>query len=312
MDINAANLDSMFLDFNGAFQDGLGNVPNMDFMTVVSEFGSRTLKNFYPWLKKTQRFKEWLGARQFEDVISEKFVVKNKDWEDSIRMSERELNDDLHETYLPIATQMGEAWQELRLELPTNVIVDNFICFDGLPIIDDAHKYGQFTIDNKVATPLSAGAIEAADIAASTFFFENGRPTATQWTQLVVGPALEKRAWDIFKNQLASNDAGGGDSVALENYFSSADHKKPIVVNPYLTANAGANQDVDATFFWYLIDKSRGIGPIGLQTREDVRTMMDTDPARVQRTGNVDYMGDGRLAPLPTFPHLIYGSFAVS
>lgn len=313
MDINQQALDQLFIDMNGGLQAGMENGPNMAFFDkVVTQFKSTTTKTLYPFLRRTQQFKEWLGARRFEDVISNKFVVKNRKFEDSVRMFEDDLDDDIHGVYVPIATQMGEAWTQLKLRLPTEVIVDNFVSFDGLPIIDDGHKYGRYDIDNKVTTPLSSAAIEAADGAAGEWKHENGEPTMTTWTQLVVGPTLAKRAWDIFENLLANDGTGGGDSIAWQNYFSSAERKSAIVINPYLTKNAGAGKDVDATFFWYLVDTSRSIGPIGFQTRRDIRTIMDTDPSRVMRTGNVDFMGDGRVAALPTFPHLIYGSFATS
>lgn len=313
MDINSQQqLEVLFTDLDNGFRSGLDNPPNMQYMEVVSEFGSESTQNFYPWLAKTQEFVEWSGGRQFADVISERFIVKNRKFETSVRMGEDQLEDEGSGLYLPIAERMGEAWQQLRLRLPTNVIVDNFISFDGLPILDSGHAYGQFPLDNFVTTPLSSAAIEAADQTAGEWKFENGDPTATNWTHLVVGPALKKRAWDIFENQLLSDGAGAGNSVATQNYFSSAERKNRIIINPYLTKKSGEGKDVDASFFWFLIDKSRSIGPVGLQTRRAVRTIMDTDPGRVQRTGNVDFMADGRLAALPTFAHLIYGSHALS
>lgn len=301
-DINRAALDAAFTRYSNEFQSGLSNTPNMEFMSLVKEFGSSTASSFYTFLAKNLKFREWVGPRKFNDLQSKNFEVVNKKFELSVRMPEDDISDDTLNVYDPIIQEMGQAWMEEKLFRATNVVIDNATCFTGDALFANTHASAYSgTLDNLVTTTLSDAAIDAADATAGSWKMENGRPTATRWDTLVVGPSLEHRAWDIMKNRLVGNGSG----AAIDQYFSQGRTFK-ICVNPYFTAGAGLEGGVDAEYYWMLADTSRPMSGIGLQMRSDVELIGDTDPAQVQRTGNIDYMAKGRFETFPIFPHLVY------
>lgn len=300
-DINRDQLDSAFTRFSSEFQAGLTNAPAMDFLKIVKIFPSTTTANFYAFLAKTLRMREWLGARIWNDLVNKNFEVKNRKWELSVKLDWDDIQDDTIELYTHIPMEMGQAFPEEQLEVSSSVIIDNKIVFDELPLYDAGHGgdtayFG--TLNNLTTDNLSDGALESADTNASQFKFANQRPTKTIWDTIVVGPALRKRAFDVVKNMLIGNGSG----ASIENF--NAKRSLDVIINPYFTTNSGENFDVDASFWWALFDTSRPLSGIGIQMREDVKFIGTIDEREVMETDEVKYMSRARFEAFGIMPHL--------
>lgn len=300
MDINRANLDALFASYLTAWQNALAGVQTMaELAFLVSEFPSSTASNTYVWLDKVPGFREWVGDRVFQNARSQKYDVQNRDFEDSVRISANDIEDDQYGVYTPIIRMMAESWETQKRELiaewlTSKAASSSYTIFDGKALIADDHAYGSNTIDNKTTSALSASTFEAAFIAAAAWKFSNGKSTMTRFTHLVVGEKLRSTAWHLLKDQYVSD--GQTSSVQLENPNKG---RVELVVLPELS---GTYDD-----YWFLADCSKSVKPISLQLRKVPAPLMDTDPATVARNGFVDFLADGRAAAAPTFPHLIYG-----
>jgi len=290
MDINAANLAALQKSFNTLFQQGLAFTPGVDVSFMFRDFPSGTAANFYAWLDRIPGFREWVGDRVFQNVRGQKFEVLNRDWEDSVSMGRKDIEDDQYGVYGPLVQMMAEAWIELKRKLVLDVLTGNPLSFTGKAFFADDHAYGANTIDNVVTDALSETTFEAAFTAATAYKFSNGEITRTRWTHLVHGPKLHATAFAIVD---AETHASGGVQVPNPNYRR--------VQRVEVEELAGTYDD-----YWYLLDCSKSIKPVARQIRREAAPLMDTRVEEVMRTGRFDVMADGRAAAAPTFPHMAY------
>ena len=319
MDINAANLEELSRQLDRSFQAGLDLVErseDMRFLTeLTKDIPSFTKKHVYVWLNRIPGFKEWIetNGRKFEDVISDSFEVVNVSYEDSVRIKRTELEDNqagqLAGMYSPIVQMMGESWSELKLRNAINIFIDNATCLTGDALFANTHAtkpwlYGSYAMDNLSTNTLTADNFQACFTAGAAWKYANGELVRPRFTHLVVGESQRTIAWNIVKNTYVADS-----NATIENPNKM---RVELIVDPLLNATAGADGDVDAEHYWYLVDNRKAIPAIVNQMREDVSTMNDTDPATLKRTGFVDYMADGRMAAAPTFPHLVYGNLATA
>ena len=302
MDINRANLEAMFKSFYTSFQAGLGFKLPVDLSFLYRDFPSMTAANFYAWLDRIPGFREWLGDRQYNDIASQRFELKNRDFECAVRVPNKDIEDDQYGVYAPIVEMEGESWTRQLHELVVEVLTANPTCFTGKAICATDHKYGKNTICNRTGSALSETTFNAALAAAAEWKFSNGELVRPQFTHLVVGPKLRATGFALVKAQteisIVTNKAGtenvGAGEVPNPNYGAAE-----LVLLPDL---AGDYDD-----YWFLVDGSRPIKAISRQLRRAPKPRMSTDPEFVERTGYVDFLADGRAAAGPTFPHLIYG-----
>ncbi len=291
MDINRANLSALFKTFQTAWQQGLEQRPEDNAAFVATEFPSSTASNFYAWMDKVPGFRKWVGDRVYANVTGQRFEVVNEDYEDSVRLSVNDIEDDQYGVYAPIISMMAQNWLELKREKTIEVFTANKGTFTGYALVSDSHDYGDYALDNKATDALSATSFEAAIEAAAAWQFSDGTLVKPRWTHLVVGDKLRNTAWNIVVNTKIQDS-----SATIDNPNSG---RVALAVWPELQG--------DYDDYWFLVDASRPIKPVALQIRKEAAPLMDTDPAQVERTGYVDFLGSGRLAAAPTFPHLVYG-----
>jgi len=295
MDINRANLESMFKMFNTAWKDGIGWDMPVDISFMFTHFNSTTTSNFYAWLENIPGFREWVGDRVFKNVRGNKFELTNRDFEDSVAMGRNEILDDQFGLYASLVTQMAAAWKLLKdYQIVIDVITGNDAVFTGSALLADDHAYGDNTIDNLVTTALSETTFNAAFLAAAGWKFANGEYCRTQFTHLLHGPKLRSTAFDLVDNKYVVADGTAGGTKDNPNYKRVERVEIPDFVGDY-------------DDYWLLVDCRKPIKPFARQLRQEAKPLMDTDPATVMRTGRIDYMADGRVAACGTFPHLMYG-----
>jgi len=313
MDINRANLDTLNFGLNESFQAGMEAKIEEQLFQLATEVPSFSASNIYIWLNRIPGFREWFEGtgRKFQDVVSNKFQVFNREFEESIRFGKNELADNssgaLAGLYGPVGVQLGMDWIELKVKTLINVVLDNATAWDGTAFFADTrtgNAYGSNNIDNLTTNSLSATNFEAALVQMSQYKWGNNQNIKVRPTVLVCGETLRVAAWNILKNSKVSSS-----SAAIDNANQGS---VELVVTREFNPTAGENSDVDAEHYWGLFDLSNAINPVVLQIREEATNLMDTDPARVKREGFVDWLSNGRLTALPTHPHLALLSQATS
>jgi phage major head subunit gpT-like protein len=300
MDINRGNMTALFQTLLTAWQAELEArmTELQEVQQFATQFPSNSASNLYAWLDRVPGFREWVGDRVYNNVKSKKFEVVNKDFEDSVRIDANDLADDQYGLYAPLVRMLAAGWPELQRAQMVEVFTSNPLTFTGKAFFADDHAYGGNTIDNMVTTSLSTVAFEAALLAASAWKFSDNTLVKPRFTHLVVGEANRSTAWNIVKNtKVASGDAGS----TVDNPNQG---RCELVLWPELTGSYA--------YYWFLVDASRPVKPIALQIRKVPQPMMDTDAARIEANGYVDFLASGRLAAAPTFPHLVYGGLATS
>ena len=106
MEINAANLNALYISFDTIFQQGFEKPPSYyeQLSTVTRSASAQTL---YPFLGRTTKFSEWLDERHYQALERHGYTITNKHWENSVRIDRNDIEDDQYGTYAPFIEQMG-------------------------------------------------------------------------------------------------------------------------------------------------------------------------------------------------------------
>ncbi len=138
--INRANLSTLYVGFNAAFKDGLGQAAPQ-WPTVATRVPSTTGKEEYGWLGKIPNVREWLGDRVIQNISQGTYAIKNKDFELTIGVDRNDIEDDSLGIYGPLFVEMGRStgaaydqlvWPLLKAGFATN-------CYDGQYFFDTDH-----------------------------------------------------------------------------------------------------------------------------------------------------------------------------
>jgi phage major head subunit gpT-like protein len=295
MDINRVSLNALFRTYMTAWQAGLEWKPPVDVSFLFTEFPSTTASNFYAWMDLIPGFREWVGDRVFNNVRSQNFEILNRDWEDSVSMPNKDIEDDQYGVYTPMVGMMGAAWKQLLYDIIIEVITANPVCYTGQATFANAHPYGDNTVDNLTANALSVTNFNTAFTDSATWQFSNGELIRPVWTHLLHGPKLRETAFSLVDNKTIIAESSAGGTADNPNYKRCQRVELPDLIN-------------DFDDYWVLVDASKMIKAIALQIRKVPVPLMDTDPATVARSGQIDFMADGRAAAGPTYPHMMYGA----
>jgi phage major head subunit gpT-like protein len=297
MDINATNMRELVRAYNTAWQAGIAIRPAADLGFLFRDFPSTTKSNAYAWLDRFPGFREWVGDRVFNDVMSQKFVVDNRDFEASVSVGRNDIEDDQYGIYAPMVQMMAEGWVVAKHSWVVDVLTGQPLTFTGKAMCATDHKYGKNTISNKATGALTATTFAASFTAASAWKFASGELCRTRFTHLVHGPALHETAFNIVDAPQISD--------AANNLVSNPNYKRCERVELPELAGTYAN-------YWFLVDGSQPVRAISRQIRREALPLMDERPEQVMRTGKLDVMADGRGAAAPTFPHLVYGGIVAA
>lgn len=140
MQINSANLRSLYIGFKTNFQNGLGMAaPQAG--AVTTEVPSSTRENEYGWIGKIPNVKEWIGDRVIHNISNHGYAIKNKPWELTIGVDRDDIEDDNIGVYAPLFTEMGSSTASHREQLIWGAMTAGFstACYDGQNFFDTDH-----------------------------------------------------------------------------------------------------------------------------------------------------------------------------
>lgn len=143
MIINHSNLAILNQAFSGAFKGGLAMATPM-WNQIATLVPSSTAEQKYGWLGKFTKFREWVGERQYQNLVQHDYAIKNKTFENTVEVSRDEIEDDTYGVNTPVIQQLG---QDAALH-PDELVFDllnrgfNTACFDGQYFFDSDHPVG--------------------------------------------------------------------------------------------------------------------------------------------------------------------------
>jgi len=292
MNINDATLQTLNKQLNAKWTAAFEAAPQSQLNSLATQYTSTTASNHYAFMEALGGWSEWNGARQFKDVASQQFEVKNADYEMSIKMPKNQLEDDQIGMYVDIVPSMVAGWFKKQQSLIMSVLTSNPNAYDGTALFATTRTYGSNTISNLATGALTAATFETARVAMMSYKDHAGEPLAVMPDTLVVGPKKEKVAYDIVRNFFGYDAT---DKVQIDNFYRTTGTR--IVVSPYLVG--------DYDDYWFLADTTDIVKGVLLQIRE-VPAPLLSNAQEVARSKTIDYMADGRMAAAAGAPHKIY------
>lgn len=138
--INSQVLNAIRTSFRADFQKALeGTAPQ--FEKVASAIPSTTKSNTYGWLGAMPSFREWVGARQFQNLKEHGYAITNKTFESSVEVSRDDIEDDNLGIYKPAVQELAREGALFPDELVFGLLKAGFTtpCFDGQNFFDVDH-----------------------------------------------------------------------------------------------------------------------------------------------------------------------------
>ena len=225
-------------------------VANSDGIAMV--VNSTTQTENYSWLGAVPRMRVFNGERKPVKIGNYKYSIDNEEYEASIAIDLKDVDDDQTGKYAILAGQIGESSAMFPDELLYGTLLPggfSALAYDGQYFFDTDHSVGASgNQTNLITAKLGPTGFGAARAALYRFKDDYGRPLNTVLKLiLVIPPELLSTAEQLVNNKFL---ASGADNQ----YYQAAE----IRVNPWLT-------DVNA---WYLINNVGTVKPFVIQNRK--------------------------------------------
>lgn len=249
--INEASLEAAKTGFNTVFQNSLNGTPTplRDRLAMVVK--STTAMEAYKWLGQFPGLREWIGDRVVKDLDVEGFIIRNRDFENTVSVDRNAFQDDQLGLYSTQFAGLGEAAAIFPDQALGDLLRTVFEAkgYDGVAFCHTLHPNGKLAKwSNKGNKKLSAASYKAARAAMLSLTNDEGRSLRVMPNLLMVSPDNETAANELVR---AEKSAGGATNV----YYNQAD----VLVVPELAAHPE---------WWFLASTSRVVKPLIYQERQ--------------------------------------------
>ena len=141
MQINNANLKTLYTAFNAAFKAGLGQAASQ-YGQIATTVPSTTSAEEYGWLGQLPGLREWLGDRVVHAIGNHGYTIKNKPFELTVGVPRTAIEDDQYGVYTPLMQEMGHAVEAHPDQLVFGLLKDGRtqLRYDGQPFFSATHK----------------------------------------------------------------------------------------------------------------------------------------------------------------------------
>ena len=141
MEINNANLRTLFVAFNAAFRAGLGQAASQ-YGQIATTVPSTTAAEEYGWLGQLPGLREWLGDRVVHAIGNHGYTIKNKPFELTVGVPRTAIEDDQYGVYTPLMQEMGRAVEAHPDQLVFGLLKEGrtALCYDRQPFFSATHK----------------------------------------------------------------------------------------------------------------------------------------------------------------------------
>lgn len=289
-------LDALYLSFNIQFKDGMQSATE-DYKTLAIVLNSNTAIESYPIIDQYGGMREWLGPRKIKEVNAKTIVVKNRNFENSIRVNRDQIADEQTGLYGSLVANLGTGASNLWDDLLWDTMVSNDSYADGKPFYGSTRQYDEakngVKIVNLTDAQLTPESFAAARTTMQGYTGHEGTPLNVKPSILVVGPSNENMGQRIVEAEYTRDPDGVLD-------YNPNRGKVKLMVSTRLVG-AHANK-------WFLLATEESIKPVVIQQRELPRlTRIDAEEAEHVFKNNENLYGTkARGAAFKTAPHLIY------
>lgn len=253
--INKQSLQGVFTDLHKEYSDAFQMTPtNWD--KIATKIPSNSGSSFYAWLSAFPKMRRWVGAKHVKSLEATTYEVPNTDFEATIEVQRKHVEDDQVGIYMPSARMAGYSAAQLPDELVFEAVNSGFTtpCYDGQPFFDTDHLVGEQSVSNKSTALLSNANLAAAQAsfgaartAMRSIKDEEGISMNISPTVLLVGFALEDTARALLTNEKLADDTPNPYKGAAE-----------LIVDARIRSDTA----------WYLLDTSKAIRPFIYQERK--------------------------------------------
>lgn len=280
MQVTTAALEAIYYEYNLRFQGGYSSAA-IWWNKLCMLMPSTTRSERYAWMKKIPAFREWVGERQFNNVVGRSYEIFNKDWENSIEIDRNDIQDDRIGLFSPFMEMMGlqaARWPDHTMAPIIQAGSTTGLAFDGHPFFDDDHpidmdKPALGTYQNLfINAPLSPDTVSAVRATMASYLGEDGKPMEVNPQLLIVPPQLRDRAAQICSAEWFSPAAAFGTISAGAPSQNVLKGMFDFVEVP---------QFANEPNVFYLADMSKPVKPFVWQLREPVKFVSVVDPASV-------------------------------
>lgn len=140
MDINVSTLRGIYTSLSTAFNTRYTTIAPL-YSTVAMTVPSTTAMNEYPRLDDLPGIREWIGERLVHRLGAQTYTIKNRDFEKTVAILRKSIEDDQIGIYAPVAGQFGQdaaAFPD-TLVWPLLAAGDTTLCYDGQYFFDTDH-----------------------------------------------------------------------------------------------------------------------------------------------------------------------------
>lgn len=140
MDITISNLRGIYTSLSTIFNQAMAATPAF-YQTIAMTVNSTTFANQYPRLDDLPGFREWIGDRIAHDVGASLYQIINRDFEKTIKIRKKQIEDDQVGIFTPMAAQFGQDGASFpdTLVWPLFKKGETVTCYDGQYYFDTDH-----------------------------------------------------------------------------------------------------------------------------------------------------------------------------
>ena len=226
-------------------------------IATVVESNSDT--EHYPWLGANPAVKEFLDERAPASYSGYEYAIKNRTWEASVAVERAAIEDDKLGQIKIRVSQLADEARRHRERLVFETLAAGFTakCHDGQPLFSASHPGDGGTQSNLGASALSYESLAAAVTGMMKIKDDRGNIAGIKPDVLVVPADLQWTAMELLESNYYPHEGTTTARVSA----NALKGKLDIIVSPYLTD----------TNNWFLLDTSRAVKPIILQSRTPVQ-----------------------------------------
>ena len=279
------------LAFKNAFEGAAGTYEQ--FSMTVGDATHSIVK--LPFLEQFAHMRKWIGARNIKNLSGKMLTMTEDAYEDTVGISQREIETDNWTMYLPAIQQMAVNSAQLWDQLAIEALLNPGKWIDGKAFFSAERKYDKSVICNTTSEALSHASFKAAYQTMSSYAGHAGEPLAVAPDTLMVGPAQYFKAKAILENEFMKDETG---AVTVDNDCKGL---AKLILNPRIIGSKANN--------WYLMSCAGPIKPVAVQKSKE--------PALVSKNAPTDegvFMEDKAIfgtaaygSAAAAFPHLVFG-----
>jgi len=198
MDINHRNMSLFFKALSKNFRVGLDVQLPIDLGVICEDLPLSTEETDFSWLGEAEDLRLWENGRELTELAAYKYSITNQEWERTLRVKIRDIENDITGLYGNRAEKLGRVasrWKMFRV-LDLLKKGESTVCLDGQNFFDTDHPSSAegTTTPNTYANYVSGGAQ-----AASPFYLFD--------TSHVLKPLIFQSEAPVFESQTDPNSS---------------------------------------------------------------------------------------------------------